>query len=159
MAGPIPSLRVGPCEAPAADTTGWRIVEHDAFLFLVPPDFQRMPVQPVDSDVAQWGTGPRRSAIYDFGPFSSDLQEATRLAGYSSCATQIGDRAAFLVAGWDSAGTWFGGGPKLVVAATWRDLRPGTTSSVHLTLSATSDRRNEYGVLVAIVRSVRFKPR
>jgi hypothetical protein len=160
MAGPIPSLPVGPCEAPAADTAGWRFVEHSAFVFRVPLDFARMPVRPIDSDVAQWGTSRRRFVVYDFGWYSSDLREATRLAGYNSCTMHIGDRAAFVVAGWDSAGTWGAGGPKLVVAATWRNLHGGgTTPSFHLTLSATSDRRNEYGTLVAIVRSVRFKPR
>lgn len=159
MPGPIPSVQVGPCEARAADTTGWRLVEHREFVFRVPPEFERMPVQPIDSDVAQWGTGPRRFVVYDFGLYSSDLQEATRLAGYNSCTMHIGGRAAFVVAGWDSAGRWAAPGPKLVVAAAWRDLRPGTTSSVHLSLSATSDRMTEYGTLVAIVRSVRFKPR
>jgi hypothetical protein len=155
MAGPIPSLHVGPCEAPAADTAGWRVVEHGEFVFRVPPDFERMPVQPFDSDVDQWGTGPRRFVMYDLGWYSSDLQEAARLAGYKSCTMHIGDHPAFVVAGWDSAGTWAAVGPKVVVAATWRNLRGGG----HLTLSATSDRRNEYGTLVSIVRSVRFKPR
>jgi len=156
---PIPSAEVGPCEAAAADTAGWRVVEHGAFLFRVPPDFEQIPVRPIDSDVAQWGTGPRRFVEYDFGWYSSDLDEATRLSGYSSCTTYIGGHPAFVVAGWDPGGTWLGGGRKLVVAATWRDLRPESMPTLHLTLSAVSDRRNEYGTLVAIVRSVRFKAR
>ena len=156
MPEPIPSVHVGPCVAPAADTAGWRVIDHGAFVFRVPPDFERMPVQPIDSDVGQWGTGPRRFVSYDLGWYSSTLREATALAGYTSCTMPIGDRAAFVVAGWDSAGTWLGGGPKLVVAATWQNLRRGPMAAVHLTLSAASDRRHEYGTLVAIVRSVRI---
>ena len=112
----------------------------------------------MDTEVQQWAAGPRQVVSYSLGWHSSTLREAERLAGYSTCAMQLGGHRARVIAGWDAAGEWGPvGEPKLVVAATWRDILPGGELPVHLTLYATGEQVHDYATLVAIVRSVRLK--
>lgn len=147
-----------PCQAAGANMEGWQRVEHAAFSFHIPPGYERVPVQPIDSEMARWTAGARRAVSYSLGWHSSDLHEAEPLAGYISCRMDLGGHPALLVAAWDVAGDWGGeGGPKLIVAATWRDILPGGELPVHLTLYATGELEGDYGTLVAIVRSVRIK--
>jgi hypothetical protein len=146
---PVPA-----CAKPNVQVGGWQQIDAGAFTFRLPPGYLPQKVGGVESQVARWVAGERRTISYDLGPYSSDLGEAKRhLTEFSECRDLIGARQAKLVSGWDAAGQWGGNGPKYVVAATWRDIRP----HVHLTISATTDDPNEQETLLAVLRSVEFK--
>jgi len=154
MPGRSPAGGLNPCTAPGADTTGWTVVDAGPFRFAVPNDYQRRKVQGIDSHVGWW-SAPGRSVHFDWGMYSSTLDEsATLLRDRAECTTEIGGHPAKVVGGFDAEGRWEEQGRKYVVAATWRDVQPGT----HLTLSVTSADPSDVPVLVRIIQSVRFKP-
>jgi hypothetical protein len=142
--------------APAAETSGWQQVDAGPFTLWMPAGYRRSQVQGIDSYVGRWGAGERRFVAFDWGRYSSTLDEARDLLqhGYAECRTEIGSHPAKLVSGYDTGGTWEGEGRKYVVAATWRDVQPGA----HLTLTAASDRPEDFATLLATIRSVRFEP-
>jgi hypothetical protein len=145
---------VDPCAAPGVDTTGWKVADAGPFRFSVPNDYQRRTVQGIDSYIGRW-SAPGRSVHFDWGPYSSTLDEsATLLRGHVECTMEIGGHRAKVVGGFDAEGDWQERGRKYVVAATWREVEPGT----HLTLSVTSAAASDVPALLSIVRSVRFQP-
>ncbi|HEX2081806.1 MAG TPA: hypothetical protein VHG08_29140 [Longimicrobium sp.] len=149
------SIALDPCAAPGTDTAGWTVVDAGQFGFSVPPGYARREVQGIDSYVGEWRGPGRRFVHFDWGHWSSTLDEAERmLHGYQECAAGIGGHRAKVVAGYDTAGTWGGPGRKYVVAATWRDVHPDT----HLTLFAAGPDSADLPALLSIVRSVRFEP-
>jgi hypothetical protein len=150
-----PSIFVNPCAAPEADTSGWTAADAGPFGFSTPPGYARREVQGIDSYVGEWRGPGRRFVHFDWGHWSSTLDEAkTMLQGYQECTAEIGGHRAKVVSGYDATGRWHEEGRKYVVAATWRDVQPGA----HLTLSATSPDPADLPALMSIVRSVRFEP-
>ncbi|HEU4882984.1 MAG TPA: hypothetical protein VFT45_12075 [Longimicrobium sp.] len=146
---------VDPCTGPGADATGWKVADAGRFRFSVPGEYQHQTVQGVDSYVGWWSAPGGRNVRFDWGMYSSSLDEpATVLRDRVECTTEIGGHRVKLVGGFDAEGRWEADGRKYVVAAAWRDVHPG----VHLTLSATAADAADVPVLLSIIRSVRFQP-
>jgi hypothetical protein len=141
-------------------TADWRIIDRGAFRYRVPPDFQQIQVQGIDSDVQLWAASELRFASYDYGWYSNSLVNAQdALDGYSACREAIGGYPAALIFGWDSAGGWGReGGPKYIVAGSWRNVPPGREPAMHLTMTTAGDRIEDRPILLAILRSVEFTP-
>jgi hypothetical protein len=144
-----------PCAAPGVDTSGWTVADAGPFRFSVPNRYQRQSVQGIDSYVGQWIATDKRGVHFDWGMYSSSLNEsATILRDRVECTTEIGGHRVKVVAGFDAQGRWATGERKYVVAAAWRDVQPGT----HLTISVTAPGASDVPVLLSIIRSVRFQP-
>ena len=149
---------VSPCDMPAASTVGWRVVDEEIFELRVPPDFERIPVQNQDSHiVGHWGSARLRGVGYELSWYANPLRGAAQQYGYTGCTMQIGDRTAFVIASSRSAEARSNTAPRISVAASWDPAPDGPTARLRLTMSAISDRPNEHDVLIAIIRSVRFK--
>jgi hypothetical protein len=144
-----------PCAGAGVDTTGWKVADAGPFRFSVPSRYQPQRVQGYDSYVGQWLATDKRGVHFDWGMYSSSLKgAATILRDHVECTTGIGGHPVKVVAGFDAEGRWETGGRKYVVAATWRDVQPGT----HLTISVTAPGASDVPMLLSIVRSVRFQP-
>jgi hypothetical protein len=143
-----------------ASTADWQVLARGGFRYRVPPDFRQVQVQGIDSYVGHWASSQLRFASYDYGWYSNPLHGAKgALTGYSACRDTIGGQPVALLFGWDSAGTWWhSGGPKYVVAGSWRNVLPGQEPAMHLTMTAASDRAEDRPILLAILRSVEFIP-
>lgn len=151
-AGALPAA-LDPCAGPGAATAGWTRADAGPFRVAVPPGYQRREVRGIDSYVGHWD-GPGGSSLhFDYGAYSSSLNElASGLRDYRECATDIGGHPAKVVSGYDAEGKYGEGGRKYMVAAAWRSVPPGA----HLTLIASSPRGADLPALVSILRSVRF---
>jgi hypothetical protein len=144
-----------PCAGPGADTTGWKVADAGPFRFSVPGEYQPRTVQGVDSHVGWWSASGGRNVRFDWGMYSSRLDEAaTILRDRVECTMEIGGHRVKVVGGFDAEGRWEVDGRKYVVAAAWRDVQPG----IHLTLSATAPGASDVPVLLSFIRSVRFQP-
>lgn len=144
----------GACPSSAAvDTSGWQTVSETGFSFKLPPGYRKAQVQGIDSLVGRWAENEKRFVMYDYGGFSSTLDEARdMLETYSECSIETGSLKARVVSGFDRAGNWDSGGPKYVVAGAWRNIKPGT----HLSFTTTDAEAAGAATLYAILRSVRF---
>jgi hypothetical protein len=144
-----------PCTGSGADTTGWKVADAGPFRFSVPGGYQRRRMQGIDSYVGQWSAPGGRSIHFDWGMYSSSLDEsATILRDRVECTTEIGGHRVKVVSGFDAEGRWETEGRKYVVAAAWRDVQP----EIHLTMSAMTASASDVPALLSIIRSVRFQP-
>lgn len=135
------------------DTRGWKQIDAGDFTFRLPPEYRRAPASGIESQVPRW-IGGRKALSYELGPFASTLKEAkAHLEEYSESHESIGGHPTTIVSGFDSKGNWGDTGVKHVVAATWRNIRPG----LHLMLNATTEDAGDLAVQFAIVRSVKFR--
>lgn len=149
LAVPVPD----PCTGPGAETAGWVMVDAGPFRFSAPPEYRRQEVHGIDSYVGEWSASRRRLVSFDWGMYSWTMDDAgSRLQGYRECRLEIGGHPATVVNGYDAAGQIGAAGAKYVVAATWRDVSPGT----HLTLVTASADAADLPALLTLVRSIRF---
>src|SRR5262245_3217676 len=140
------------CAQPAAVNDGWQEIDAGPFLMKLPAGYRKVDVIGIDSLVGRWEMSATRFVTFDWGPYSNDLSQAGRsLTGLVSCTEMIGGHQATVIVGFDAAGQWEGSGQKLVVAAAWRTIGA-------LTMTATGE-KSDLPVLLAVVRSVTFKPR
>lgn len=150
----------GECPAPAADTAGWQLIERPGFSFRVPPDFEAVAVQGIDSQVEQYEAPANQAVVHlDRGWYSNDLHhDPDVFAQYESCSATIGGHPALVVTGVlrsDSAHA------PHVAAATWRDvpaLRGDSQQPVHLTMWGEVRDTTRMADVVAILHSVQFTP-
>ncbi len=143
------------CVSATVDTANWQTVTETGFSFKLPPDWRKQTIQGVDSLVGRWQTAENRFVFYDYGGFSSTLDEAREmLSDYAECSLMTGSVQARVISGFDATGNWNGGGPKQVVAGAWREIKPG----LHLSFTAASDQAQDQALLYAILRSIRFTP-
>ncbi|MEZ0375467.1 MAG: hypothetical protein ACAI44_40640 [Candidatus Sericytochromatia bacterium] len=148
-----PTPVAGECPSAAVDTSGWQNVNESGFSFKLPPAFHKLQVQGIDSLVGKWAASETRFVSYDYGGFSSTLDEAKDvLRDYAECRISTGSLRARVVSGFDAGGTWESEKPKYVVAAAWRDIKPG----LHLSMTTTATQADQAAELYAILRSVRF---
>ena len=145
---PIPA-----CATPPTTAESWDLVDEGYFSLRIPPGFNEVPVQPLDSHVRQWEAGSLRIIKFDAGLYSSPLRELRDLRGYSECRFSIDGVGTLLVSGWDHYSRILVRDRKYVVAATWRDISPGA----HLTIIGVTPTASEQATLMAVMRSVRFK--
>lgn len=140
--------------ASLTDTDGWETVDCKRFSFRLPAGYKKVDVQPTDSYVEEWRGGELQIVTFDYGEYSSTLEEFKSLERFIQWTESIGGHSAKVVAGWDKDGGYYTEGAKHIVAATWRNVRPG----VHLTLGATAPTVEEQPTLLGILRTVRFRP-
>ncbi len=141
-----------PCELASANTAGWQEVDAGPFLIRLPAGYRKIDVHGIDSLVGRWELSAIQLVTFDWGQFSDDLSRAgMQLNDLVACTETIDGYPARVVMGFDSPGTWHGGGQKFVVAAAWRTIGA-------LTLTATGN-KSDVPTLFAIIRSVVFKTR
>ncbi len=147
---------LAPCTGPGADTTGWKVEDAGPFRLSVPNEYQRQTMQGIDSFVGLWVVPGRGSVHFDWGMYSARLDEpSTPWEDRAECTAGIGGYRARLVGGFNTEAQGEAKGQTYaIVAASWRDVQPGT----HLTLSAISPDPADIPILLSIVRSVRFQP-
>ena len=153
-----------PCPTPPIDITSWELVERQQFSFHLPPGFQQVPAQGIDSDVSRYEADAGASMIsFDLGWYSNELREdPARYADYRQCREMIGGRRATVITTrLQNTGSPAEDG-RLVAAATWRNIggAPDTSrTKVHLTVwSATRD-AERLPQLLAMLRTVRIHAR
>lgn len=74
------------CAFPDLDVSGWEVVDRPGFSFRIPPGFEKLDLQPIDSDAARYETQDGASSLsYDFGFFSADIDEDE-----ADCTARIG---------------------------------------------------------------------
>lgn len=147
-----PGVVPDPCAGMGADTAGWQGVNAGPFRFAAPREYRQEPVQGMDSFVGRWRASRGRLVTFDYGMYSSALDEVAARPGFRECTAEIGGKRVRVVAGHDARGELGDGVPGYVVAAAWRDVSPGT----HLSMMARGADAADLPVLLAIVRSVRF---
>jgi len=152
--GATPACSVGV----EVDTRGWHAVVDDDFTFRLPPGFTEDEVQGIDSKVRQWSHPDGRTLMFDYGWYSSTLEEFRSNPDASECAAQIGARAATIASARgfaddpDPNAAW-------LVGATWRELQGGGdgSPSTHLTMVGRAADRAGLEELAAAMRSTTFQ--
>ena len=145
---PIAAVLATECPATPIDTRGWQKAGEKEFFFELPSGFDKTGVQGV------WKESNSRVVTYEYSGSSSTLNDvANALDNESECSITTGGLRARVISGFDSHGSWSNSFAKYVVAASWRDVKPG----VHLTMTATGESTQRLPELFAIMRSVRFE--
>ena len=133
-----------PCTAPAVAISDWQEARGSAFTLRLPPDFRRVAVQGIDSEVGEWSNG-EATVGYDYGRYSDRLENAPQGASaVEICETTIGGRPARVRRYRTEKGDY-------AVEAHW----PWTENS--LTLWGVARTPRDANVLLAIVHSVRLR--
>ncbi|MEJ2204461.1 MAG: hypothetical protein P8170_10150 [Gemmatimonadota bacterium] len=149
---------VGPEEAdprlrtdvtPAAD---WVLVQRPGFSFVLPPGFEKLPLQPIDSDAATYALG-ESSLHHDYGfytgPWSHDGPiNGTPIRDVVRQYVQIGGKTAELVA--------FRYGAIQVVRAWWRQVDTAHGQDEHLLVRIETPDTRVRAELLASMYSVDF---
>lgn len=135
--------------APAVSTRGWTLVERPGFAFRVPPGFEKLDLQPIDSDAAIYENSEGSSLSYDFGIFggSPSIPEGGEDVR-RNVVTVIGGRRADLLA-YRLGDEWF-------VGARWPDLGRALGSTVSLVITGRASDRDVRDRILASIHSVRF---
>jgi hypothetical protein len=147
LAGCIPGfylLRVlpeVPCTAVAASTEGWEVLDRPHFTLRLPPDARRVSYQEFELDGLSlrvaFSSWEGRTGLGASGPNSSE------------CFMEIGGHDATIVTWWMDA---------LRIQAAWGPIVPGPFGDMGLSVSFRARGTARYEDMVAIIRSVRFKP-
>src|SRR5690606_39210219 len=61
-----------PCDLPTPPTTGWMLQDEGAFTLRLPPGYERVEAQGIDSQVGIW-EAPGKRISYDLGFYSNPL--------------------------------------------------------------------------------------
>jgi len=135
--------------AAGISTDGWRVVERPGFSIRVPPGFEDLGLQPIDSDAAVFRKGEDSTLSYDHGVYSGPIQippEATEVR--RNVRTRIGGREATLLA-YRHAGDWR-------VAARWDDLGSSSVGELALLVVGVTPSVDVRDRIVAAIHTVRF---
>lgn len=154
---PTPSTpQRGTCPPIAVSTEGWLRVDPGPFSMQVPPGFDRVDVQPIDSRAGAFRRTSNGAEItYDYGWYSNDLAPgATALTDEARCTDTIGGLPVTIVTGEGNEGSETAG--SYVVAGTWRNVERGD-QPVHLTVWSTTRDSAEIDMLLAVLQSVQFE--
>lgn len=98
--GPLtpPDALPDPLRSPAVATGSWARVERPGFSFLLPPGFEDLGLQPIDSDAAVYARGADSRLHYDYGMYSGPLEvPAGATEVVRDVRTRIGGREVTLV--------------------------------------------------------------
>ncbi|HZD03676.1 MAG TPA: hypothetical protein VE173_02125 [Longimicrobiales bacterium] len=139
-----PSLR-----APALSTSTWTRVQRSGFSFLLPPGFENLGLQPIDSDAAVYVKDEASSLSYDYGAYSGPIHVP---AGASdvirNVRTRIGGREVTLLA-FREGGAW-------VVGARWADLGHDAQGDLALVMTGRTPSEDVRDEILAAIHSVTF---
>ena len=131
----------------------WQRVDREDFSFLVPPGFEKLALQPIDSDVAAWALGSS-SLGYDYGWYTGPWSPEESIDGQpvrdvTRQRVRIGGRTAEMVA--------FRYGTVHVVRAWWGEVDRSHGQDEHLMLRIETDDRGLREQLLASIYSVQFR--
>ena len=138
-------------------------MNQEQFSFRLPPGFEQVPAQGIDSRVGRYEADDGAAMIsFDLGWYSNDLREdPARYADYEQCREMIGGQQATLITTrLQNTGSPEDG--RLVAAATWRNIAgaPDTSrTQVHLTIWSTTRNAERLPELLAMLRTVRIHER
>jgi hypothetical protein len=157
---PVPRA---PCPAPKMDVSDWDVIDRRTFAFRLPPGFRQIPVQGIDSYVEQFEADGGMSVVtFDFGWYSGEVNfDPGMYAHYDRCIEVIGGRTASLMTAIAINPNWPRQDGRQVAAAGWRNVRdlPDTVRGHdHLTLWAETRDRVRFRQLLAMLRTVEFRP-
>lgn len=134
---------------PDLATAGWERVERPGFSFLLPPGFEKLDLQPIDSDAGVFARGETSTIHYDHGAYSAPIQvPAGATEVVRDVRTRIGGREATLIA-YREGGEW-------MVGARWDDLGASTLGELSLLLSGRTPHADVRDEILAAIHSVRF---
>ena len=129
----------------------WQRMSRETFSYAVPPGFQNLQLQPIDSDAVTFALGGS-SLHHDFGwytgPWSAEQHFGGPLSEVVEQRVRIGGRTAQLVA-YRSEGAW-------VVRAWWEKVRTRSSQDEDLLLHGQTDDARVRALLLASIYSVRF---
>jgi hypothetical protein len=151
---PTPANLPLPCGKPVSPVDGARVAG-PAFSLVLPPGFQPVEVQGIDSQVGQWSNGAGQVIAYDYGASINNDGLRGRLVNYAECRDSIGGLPVLIATGVDTAGTMFSTKrePQYVAVASWREFPPGPHMSVGVTSKDAAGLRRG----LSVIRSVRFE--
>ena len=143
-----PSLRTSVVPGAA-----WERIERGAFSFLLPPGFEKLPLQPIDSDAATYALGSS-SLHHDYGWYTGPWSPDGNLDGdpvrdVVRQRVRIGGKEAELVS--------FRYGSVLVVRAWWGSVARSYGQEEHLLLRVETDDPAQREQLLASIYSVGFR--
>lgn len=141
--GCMPSTSVNP---PA----GWTKVDTGKFVFYVPSDIKTVPVRGIDSFVGQY-KGNTISLSFDYGFYSSRLEDAEGGSGYTAHWERIGGKKARI------ASFYFPNTGNPFDYAIGVHFPEAAGKDVRLTVFATCKSTNEYETARMIFRTIKFK--
>lgn len=149
--GPLVAPEFLPAElrAPELETDGWTRVERPGFAFRLPPGFENLNLQPIDSDAAIYESGAGSRLSFDYGIYNVPIsipEAADRV--HRQVATVLGGRPAVLVA-FRHDGDW-------VLGARWSDLGRAGGSPVSLQMVGRTADATVRERILASIHSVRF---
>jgi hypothetical protein len=140
------------CPQKAVDSSQWLTHDEGAFTLRLPPGLERQPSSGIDSQVRLWSSDSLRVS-YDYGYYSNPLtaEYAEHFPGLRVC---------------EEAGAH--GSPRVVIyqtkdglaglAAHWAQLSQDAFGTMSLSVFGAARDPEQRAVLLAIIRSVRFKP-
>jgi hypothetical protein len=134
---------------PGAD---WLLVKRPGFSFLLPPGYEKLPLQPIDSDAATFASGAS-SLHYDYGWYTGAWTEdgqpdGTPIEDLVRQRVSVGGRVAEVVS--------FRYADTYVVRAWWRQVGQSHGQDEHLLVRIESNDPHEREVLLASLYSVEF---
>jgi hypothetical protein len=152
------ALSTTPCEPPVAPHADWQPMDRDAFSFMLPPHFRRLPATGIDSWVEMYVSFDKQDEVsFDYGQWSNDLRpDSDAYEQYSVCADTIGGRFATIVTLKIKKAPSHKEKRPYVAAATWRSLNLSRRIATHLTIWTQTDDARRLGTLLAVLHSVRF---
>jgi hypothetical protein len=135
---------------PVVPDASWGRMERDLFTYRVPPGFENLDLQPIDSDAVTHASGTS-SLHHDYGmytgPWSLGQNVGVAIADVVEQTVRIGGRAAQLVS-YRSGGFW-------TVRAWWEMERHG--HQTYLLLEGRTEDPSVREQLLAAIYSVRFR--
>ncbi len=139
------------CEFPVPSTAEWVTWDEGTFTLQLPPEYTKVPVQGIDSQVGRW-EAPGRWLDYDLGFYSNPLPvDDSDAPGAPRVCQQSDRRGAPRIVSHSPAEGGF------AIGAHWSDLRrTGAGMTESLTLQGRAERPEDQGELLAIIRSVRI---
>lgn len=96
--------------------TDWQTIDAGPFHFHLPPQYEEVEVQGIDSYVRKF-EGDGDIVSFDYGWYSDPLEYYSRRAGFSECEEQIGGLEAKVIFYMDETGDY-------VAAAHWKNFTP-----------------------------------
>lgn len=136
--------------APDVSTAGWRLLERPGFSVRLPPGFEDLGLQPIDSDAAVFEKDGVSTLWYDHGIYSGPIRVpdgATEV--FRDVRTRIGGRVATLVA-FREGGEW-------LVGARWDGLGGHGPDEVALLVAGRTPLSGVRDEILAAIHSVRFR--
>jgi hypothetical protein len=146
------------------DVSRWELVDRGTFAFRLPPGFRQIPAQGIDSWVEQFEADGGMSVVtFDYGWYSNDLSPVPdSYVHYQRCTELVGGRTATIISAIISNTNWPRQDGRQLAAAAWRnvrDLPDSIPSHDHLTIWGETRDRGRLRQLLAMLRTVEFRPR